>query len=126
MKSVQAWVCMLAGIPTQGYSTVYQPIFNTLEQDTRLLQFYLLANNSAALRNCVNGADTVVDAWGAIAPVYNMTVALGNWKNSSVYTKFYAQQALLPIFDMVQQAAKQYPINSGVITARDPKGPVRT
>ena len=55
-----------------------------------------------------------------------MTVALGNWKNSSVYTKFYAQQALLPIFDMVQQAAKQYPINSGVITARDPNGPVRT
>ena len=74
----------------------------------------------------MNGADTVVDAWGAIAPVYNMTVALGNWRNSSVYTKFYAQQALLPIFDMVQQAAKQYPINNGVITAREPRGPLRT
>ena len=50
----------------------------------------------AALRNYVNNADTVVDAWGAIAPVYNMTVVLGNWKDSSVYTMFYAQQALLP------------------------------
>ena len=118
---------MLAGIPTQGYSTVYQPIFNTLEKDTRLLEFYLLANNSAALQNSVNGADTIVDAWGAIAPVYNMTVGLANWKNSSMYTKFYAQRALLPIFDMVQQAALQYPVNNGVITNRESnKGPLRT
>ena len=105
---------------------MYQPIFNALEGDTKLLQFYLLANNSAALRSCVNGADTVVDAWGAIAPVYNITVAIGNWRNSSAYTKFYAHQALLPIFDMVQQAAKQYPVNNGVITRREVQGPQRT
>jgi len=105
---------------------VYQPIFDTLEKDTRLLQFYLLANNSAALHNSVNGADTVVDAWAAIAPVYNMTVALGSWKNSSIYTKFYAQRALLPIFDMVQQAAQSYAVNNGVITDRQPKGALRT
>ena len=116
-----------AGIPTQGYSTVYQPIFEALEQDTKLLEFYLLANNSAALHNCVNGADTIVDIWGAIQPVYNMTVGLASYQNSSHYTKFYAQRAVLPIFNMVQQAALEYSTNNGVITDRQSKNsPLRT
>lgn len=38
---------------------MYEPIFKALERDTRLLQLYVLNNNSAALKNSVNGADTV-------------------------------------------------------------------
>lgn len=47
------------GIPSEGYATVYEPIFKALERDTRLLQLYVLNNNSAALKNSVNGADTI-------------------------------------------------------------------
>lgn len=38
---------------------MYEPIFKALERDTRLLQLYVLNNNSAALKNSVNGADTI-------------------------------------------------------------------
>ncbi|CAL8471735.1 g11277 [Coccomyxa elongata] len=106
------------GIPSEGYATVYEPIFKALERDTRLLQLYVLNNNSAALKNSVNGADTIQDAWGAIQPIYNITVAIANHRNSSIYTRFYAERAVLPIFDNVRAAAAAYPLRSGVVTQR--------
>ncbi|KAK9918496.1 hypothetical protein WJX75_004496 [Coccomyxa subellipsoidea] len=109
------------GIPSEGYATVYEPIFKALERDTRLLQLYVLNNNSAALKNSVNGADTVQDAWGAIQPIYNITMAIAQQKNSSVYTRFYADKAVLPIFDNVRAAAAAYPVRSGVVTQRTPQ-----
>ena len=66
----------------------------------------------------MNGADTIVDAWGAIAPVYNMTVVLAAQPDSSYYTKFYAENAVLPIFSMVRDAAAAYPVNGGVVVRR--------
>ncbi|EIE21772.1 Metallo-dependent phosphatase [Coccomyxa subellipsoidea C-169] len=109
------------GIPSEGYATVYEPIFKALERDTRLLQLYVLNNNSAALKNSVNGADTVQDAWGAIQPIYNITVAIANHRNSSIYTRFYAGKAVLPIFDNVRSAAAAYPARNGVIVQRTPQ-----
>ena len=116
---------MHAGIPSEGYAIVYEPIFKALEKDRTLLQLYLLNNNSAALGNAVNGADTVVDAWAAIAPVYNMTVALAAQPDSSYYTKFYAENAVLPIFSMVRDAAAAYAANSGVTSRRTPEQQAR-
>lgn len=60
------------------------------------------------------------DAWGAIQPIYNITVAIANHRNSSVYTRFYAEKAVLPIFDNVRAAAAAYPLRSGVVTQRAP------
>lgn len=94
---------------------MYEPIFKALEQDTRLLNLYVAGNNSAALKNSVNGADTVQDTWGAIRALYNITAALANNKNSSRYTKFYAEQAVLPIFNNVKAAAESYPVRNGVL-----------
>lgn len=59
-----------AGIPSEGYATVYEPIFKALERDTRLLQLYVLNNNSAALKNSVNGADTIQVCLGHLLPWY--------------------------------------------------------
>jgi hypothetical protein len=100
---------------------VYEPIFRALETDTRLLQLYLTSNNSMALKNCVNGADTIQDAWGAIRPIYNITAAIAAHKNSSQYTKYYAENAVLPIFNNVRRAAEAYPFNNGVIVNRTPE-----
>ena len=111
----------MAGIPSEGYAIVYEPIFKALEKDRRLLQLYLVNNNSAALENAVNGMDTIVDAWAAIAPVYNMTVVLAAQPDSAYYTKFYAENAVLPIFSMVRDAAAAYGMNSGVIARRTPE-----
>ena len=111
---------MRAGIPSEGYAIVYEPIFKALEKDKTLLQLYLLYNNSEALGHTVNGADSIVDAWAAIAPVYNMTVALAAQPDSSYYTKFYAEKAVLPIFSMVRDAAAAYAGAGGVIARRTP------
>lgn len=61
------------------------------------------------------------DAWGAIQPIYNITMAIAQQKNSSVYTRFYADKAVLPIFDNVRAAAAAYPVRSGVVTQRTPQ-----
>ncbi len=61
------------------------------------------------------------DAWGAIQPIYNITVAIANHRNSSVYTRFYADKAVLPIFDNVRSAAAAYPARNGVIVQRTPQ-----
>ena len=110
-----------AGIPGQGYAMVYEPIFRALESNKALLQLYASKNNSAALKDCVNGADTVVDLWGAIEPVYDLTVSLVTDKNASYYTNFYAKEAMLPFFDMVRDAAAAYVANNGVIASRSPE-----
>jgi hypothetical protein len=52
-----------AGIPTQGYQLVYEPIFAALESDPTILQTLgRLQNQTGLLTNLVNGVDTVVDS----------------------------------------------------------------
>ncbi len=106
-------------MPSEGYATVYEPIFKALESDVKLLNLYRAGNNSEALQNSVNGADTIQDAWGAIRPIYDITAALATAKNSSRYTKFYTQHAILPIFNNVRQAAEAYPERNGVLVRLD-------
>jgi len=72
-------------------------------------------------QRCSSGVGGVQDSWGAIQPVYNMTVAISNHRNSSVYTRFYADKAVLPIFNNVRAAAAAYPERSGVVTKRTPQ-----
>lgn len=100
---------------------VYEPIFRALEGNKALLQLYASKNNSAALKDCVNGADTVVDLWGAIEPIYVLTAALVTDKNASYYTTFYTREAMLPLFDMLREAAAAYPVSNGVIASRIPE-----
>ena len=58
-----AWLA--AGIPTQGYQLVYEPIFAALESDSTILQTLMrLQNQTGLLSNLVNGVDTVVDSKG--------------------------------------------------------------
>ena len=58
-----AWLA--AGIPTQGYQLVYEPIFAALERDSTILQTLMrLQNQTGLLSNLVNGVDTVVDSKG--------------------------------------------------------------
>ena len=55
--------CNAAGIPTQGYQLVYEPIFAALQSDPTILQTLgRLQNQTGLLTNLVNGVDTVVDS----------------------------------------------------------------
>ena len=52
-----------AGIPTQGYQLVYEPVFAALESEATILQTLTrLQNKTGLLTNLVNGVDTVVDS----------------------------------------------------------------
>ena len=52
-----------AGIPTQGYQLVYEPIFAALQSEATILQTLTrLQNRTGLLTNLVNGVDTVVDS----------------------------------------------------------------
>ena len=54
---------MYAGIPTQGYQLVYEPIFAALQSEATILQTLTrLQNRTGLLTNLVNGVDTVVDS----------------------------------------------------------------
>ena len=62
-QAVHALLCCDAGIPTQGYQLVYEPVFAALESEATILQTLTrLQNRTGLLTNLVNGVDTVVDS----------------------------------------------------------------
>ena len=102
----------IAGIPSEGYATVYEPIFKALERDTRLLQLYVLNNNSAALKNSVNGADTV-QVRNSLAPACSALPGLCTWS-----LQIYCKQPALPLLCQCEAPSEKSSGNFGLRAVR--------